>query len=578
MVKRLALLAAACCMLQTLHAQKMKTVFEQTNGEQTATYSQIIDFYTQLDKQYGTIVMKEAGATDVVQPLHVVYYNNKSNFNTQQVREQGGIVLLINNGIHPGEPDGIDASMMLLRDVASGKVTIPDNVLLAVVPVFNIGGMLNRGSYSRANQNGPQAYGFRGNAQNYDLNRDFIKMDAKETRTLVKLFHELDPEVFVDNHVSNGADYQHIMTLLTTQHNKLGGKMGSYMNDVFEPMLYKDMKTRGYDLVPYVNYWGDEGVDKGWEGFYDYPRFTSGFASLFQTMAFVPETHMLKPYKQRVESTYALMESFIKLSSENAATIKQARASDRQKLLKVKELPLDWKLDKSQPTTITFKGFADGRKPSEVSGTPRLYYDRSKPYTKEVPFYNTYTSQNNITIPKQYIISQGWGKIIERLQANGVAMTQLDADKEQQVTVYYIEDLETAKKPYEGHYIHSHVKLRKETKTIQFRKGDYVIETEQPARRYIIETLEPEAPDAFFTWGFFDAVLQQKEHFSAYVFEDEAAALLKKDAKLKQLLEDKKQADTVFAKDGAAQLEFIYMHSPYYEPTHNRYPVFRVEY
>ncbi|RYE25400.1 MAG: hypothetical protein EOP51_04225 [Sphingobacteriales bacterium] len=565
-------------MLQTLHAQKMKTVFEQTNGEQTATYSQIIDFYTQLDKQYGTIVMKEAGATDVVQPLHVVYYNNKSNFNTQQVREQGGIVLLINNGIHPGEPDGIDASMMLLRDVASGKVTIPDNVLLAVVPVFNIGGMLNRGSYSRANQNGPQAYGFRGNAQNYDLNRDFIKMDAKETRTLVKLFHELDPEVFVDNHVSNGADYQHIMTLLTTQHNKLGGKMGSYMNDVFEPMLYKDMKTRGYDLVPYVNYWGDEGVDKGWEGFYDYPRFTSGFASLFQTMAFVPETHMLKPYKQRVESTYALMESFIKLSSENAATIKQARASDRQKLLKVKELPLDWKLDKSQPTTITFKGFADGRKPSEVSGTPRLYYDRSKPYTKEVPFYNTYTSQNNITIPKQYIISQGWGKIIERLQANGVAMTQLDADKEQQVTVYYIEDLETAKKPYEGHYIHSHVKLRKETKTIQFRKGDYVIETEQPARRYIIETLEPEAPDAFFTWGFFDAVLQQKEHFSAYVFEDEAAALLKKDAKLKQLLEDKKQADTVFAKDGAAQLEFIYMHSPYYEPTHNRYPVFRVEY
>jgi hypothetical protein len=577
MMRKLALMAMALYTMQPLNAQKMKTVFETTQGEETATYQQVMEYYQQLDEQYTTISMQEAGATDVIYPLHVVYYNSKAAFDVQQWKVNGGIVILMNNGIHPGEPDGIDACMMLLRDAASGKIKVPDNVMLAMIPVFNIGGMLNRGSYSRANQNGPKEYGFRGNAQNYDLNRDFIKMDAKETQTLVRLFHQLDPEVFVDNHVSNGADYQHIMTLLTTQHNKLGGETGKYMNDVFEPMLYKDMKTRGYDLVPYVNYWGDEGVDKGWEGFYDYPRFTSGFASLFQTMAFVPETHMLKSYKQRVESTYALMESFIKLASENATAIKNARIADRKTLQTATQLPIDWQLDKTQPTEITFKGFADGRKPSEVSGTPRLYYDRSKPYTKQVPFYNYYVSSKNIGVPKEYIISQGWGKIIERMQANGVTMKQLEADEVKDVTVYYIDGYETAKKPYEGHYLHTQVKLRKEQKQVQFRKGDYVIGTAQPARRYIVEVLEPEAPDAFFAWGLFDAVLQQKEHFSAYVFEDDATALLKKDANMRKLLDDKKQADTSFAKDGAAQLEFIYTHSPYYEPTYNRYPVFRVE-
>ena len=555
----------------------MNTRYEETHGEETATYQQVIDFYHQLDEQYATIEMRTAGSTDVIYPLNVVYYNNKGLFDVQQWKANGGIVILINNGIHPGEPDGVDACMMLLRDAASGKIKVPDNVMLAVIPVFNIGGMLNRGSYSRANQNGPKEYGFRGNAQNYDLNRDFIKMDAKETKSLVQLFHELDPEVFVDNHVSNGADYQHIMTLLTTQHNKLGGETGKYMNDVFEPMLYKDMKARGYDLVPYVNYWGDEGVDKGWEGFYDYLRFTSGFASLFQTMAFVPETHMLKSYKQRVESTYALMESFIKLASENATAIKNARIADRKALLTATQLPIDWQLDKSRPTEITFKGFTDGRKPSEVSGAPRLYYDRSKPYTRQVPFYNTYAASKTVDVPRSYIISQGWGKIIERLQANGVLMKQLDIDTAMNVTVYYIDGYETAKMPYEGHYLHTGVKLRKEKQQIQFRKGDYIISTAQAARRYMVEVLEPEAPDAFFAWGLFDAVLQQKEHFSAYVFEDDAAALLKKDANLRKLLENKKQADTSFAKDGAAQLEFIYKHSPYYEPTHNRYPVFRVE-
>lgn len=573
MMKKLFLLLT----IAHMHAYAQKnTVFEESQGKRSATYMETITFYEELDKKYATGKLQEAGPTDVVYPLHVVLYNNRSNFDIAQWKNSGNVVILINNGIHPGEPDGIDASMMLLRDIASGKHKIPDNVMLAVIPVFNIGGALNRNSNSRTNQNGPEEYGFRGNAQNLDLNRDFIKLDAKETQSLVQLFHKLDPDLFIDNHVSNGADYQHVMTLLATQHNKLGGSMGKYLNEQLEPAIYADMKNRGYDLVPYVNHWGHT-PDKGWIAFHEGPRFASGFAALFQTYSFVPETHMLKPFKDRVEATYALMQSFIKTASENATQIKATRKQDRETMLKESAFTVEWLVDTTQPSKIQFKGYEAGYKPSEVSGQPRLYYDRSKPYTREIPFFNTYSPKSEMPAPIAYIIPQGWSRVVERLKMNGVQMRQLQRDTIMDVRAYTITNYETGKRPYEGHYLHTNVQASNEMKRVKLLKGDYIIPLEQRAKRYLIETLEPTAPDAFFAWGFFDAVLQQKEYFSDYVFEDEAAEILKNNPALAEKLEQKRKADPAFAKDGPAQLEFVYRNSSHYEAGHMRYPVFRME-
>jgi hypothetical protein len=552
------------------------TIFETSKGLKSATYRQAIEWYAELDKKYATVAMQDAGPTDTDYPLNVVYYNNSGNFDVKDWKAKGNIILLINNGIHPGEPDGIDASMMLVRDVAAGKVRVPDHVMLAVIPVFNIGGALNRNSVSRTNQNGPEEYGFRGNAQNLDLNRDFIKLDAKETQSLVQLFHKLDPEVFIDNHVSNGADYQHVMTLLSTQHSKLGGRMGKYLNETFEPLIYKDMKQRGYDLVPYVNHWGHT-PDKGWNAFHEGPRFASGFTTLFQTFGFVPETHMLKPFKQRVEATYALMQSFIKLCGENAGMIRQTRAADRADLQAQNTLAVEWEVDTTSKTMTAFKGYEAGYKTSEVSGQPRLYYDRGKPYTKEVPIANSYLASKEIILPKAYVIQQGWGRAIDRLKMNGVEMQKLDRDTQMEVTVYYIEKYETTPRPYEGHYLHSKVNGHTEQRTVQLLKGDYIVPVNQRAKRYLAEVLEPTAPDALFAWGFFDAILQQKEYYSDYVFEDEAGKLLKADPKLKKLLDDAVKNNDVLAKDAAAQLDFVYKHSSHYEPVHMRYPVFRLD-
>ncbi len=552
------------------------TPFERSNGKQTATYTEMTEFYKRLGGMFGTISIGEMGPADNGFPLRYIAFTNDGKFEKEDIRNSGKLVIMINNGIHAGEPDGIDASMMLLRDAATGKIKVPDNVVLVVVPIFNIGGMLNRNSTSRANQNGPESYGFRGNARNLDLNRDFIKCDAAETLGLCDLFTRMNPDILLDNHVSDGADYQHTMTLLATQHDKLGGETGNYMYKTFTPAIYGEMKKMGYNLVPYVNDFNNS-AEKGWHEFHESPRFLSGYAALFQTIAYVPEAHMLKPFNERVKATYDLMKCIIKLGSENIATIKKVRATDRKNLMTQKEFALEWKVDTTQTDTVTFHGYESGYKPSEVSGLPRLYYDRNKPFVRRIPFYNHYVPTQSVTAPKAYIIPKAWTPVIICLRANGVKMQRVNYDSTMEVTAYHIDNYETVKRPYERHYLHYNVKATPYKTKILVTQGDYIVWLAQPAKRYIIETLEPTAPDAFFAWNYFDGILQQKEGYSAYVFEDLAADILKKDPALKARLEEKRKADPEFAKDGSAQLDFVYRNSPYFEQEYLRYPVYRLE-
>ncbi|HEY0749810.1 MAG TPA: M14 family metallopeptidase, partial [Chitinophagaceae bacterium] len=479
------------------------------------------------------------------------------------------------NGIHPGEPDGIDASMLLVREITEKKYNLPDNIVLALIPVYNIGGALNRSKYYRIDQNGPEEKGFRGNSQNLDLNRDYIKADSKEALSFTRIFHMLDPDVFIDNHVSNGADYQHVMTLIASQHNKLGGNMGAYMNKTFEPGIYSIMKEKGWDLIPYVNHFGST-PDKGWTEFWDSPRYSSGFASLWNTFAFVPETHMLKAYPQRVNATKDLMKSFIEFTSKNGKEIQRLRNEAKAKVKNELLFPVKWKLDSTKHAVITFKGYEAGRKASEVSGLPRLYYDRNKPYEKQIPFYNHYVSTETIKSPKAYIIPQGWWKVIERLKANNIRMRQLTKDTTIQVEVYSITSYQSSPRPYEGHHPNAQVQVSSNLKQIAFRKGDYFIPFNQAGNRFLIETLEPIAEDSYFYWNFFDPILGQKEGFSDYVFEETAADFLKKHPEVRTALEEKKKTDTTFAKNSRAQLNFVFQNSPYFENAFQQYPVYRV--
>jgi len=558
----------------------MKTFAQQTpyelgNKNQTATYDEAIDFYQKLAKSSPQAKLLTYGSTDFGKPLHLLVLSKNKIFDPAEIRKSNHRILLINNGIHPGEPEGVDASMMLARDLLKENL-LPDDVVICIIPVYNIDGAFNRGNSSRANQNGPEAFGFRGNSKNYDLNRDFIKTDSKNSAAFQLIFNTWQPEIFVDTHTSNGADYQYTMTLIPTQKDKLNPILAGYLTKTMVPALYSEMQKKGFELIPYINS-VEETPEAGITGFLESPRYSTGYAALHNTIGFMPETHMLKPYDKRVESTYLLLKTYIGIVERDAQQIGANKRKADEAVSQQKDFPLNWKLNEKVWDSIPFKGFAAKYKPSTVSGADRLYYDRNEPYTKEIKYWNKFEPGTVVQKPVAYVIPKAWDRVIALLKLNGVKVQQLAADTELAVDSYYISDYKTASRPFEGHYLHNNVVLNTKAQQQQFYAGDYLVYVNQPQNRYIVETLEPQATDSFFTWNFFDSILDQKEHFSAYVFEDTATGLLKNDPALRTLLEQEKTKDPAFSKNPAAQLEFVYKHSKYYENTHLRYPIARLQ-
>ena len=552
-----------------------ETHFEKSNGLETATYQQTIKFYYNLAEVYPEISIKAIGETDSGEPLHLVTLNLDAVFDFSKIKEHNKRILLINNGIHPGESDGIDATMMLIRDIVQGKIEAPKKTVLATIPIYNIGGSLNRNSTTRTNQNGPKEYGFRGNARNYDLNRDFIKCDTKNTRTFARIFHLVKPDVFIDNHVSNGADYQYTLTHVFTQHNKMGNDLGDYIHTEMMPTLKQKLLEKNWDITPYVNVF-NQVPEEGFSQFMDYPRYSTGYATLFNCLGVMVETHMLKPYKQRVEGTYELMKSMIDITEEQGDKISELRNSALANFQSKKTYPLDWMMDTTKKTTLNFKGFEGHFIESKITGANRLKYDRTKPFTKKISYQNYFKPSLEVKIPDAYIIPQGWHNVIDLLKLNAVKMHVLERDSTITVESYKIEDYKTREMPFEGHYLHYKVTVSKNNQNITFKKGDVIIKTAQPSFRYIIETLEPQAPDSFFNWNFFDTILQQKEWVSPYVWEDLALKILDKNPKLKVEFEEKKKNEKDFTDQWYAQLDWIHKQSKYYEKAHLQYPIYRL--
>ena len=553
------------------------TQFEKSGGTETSEYIDVINFYKELSNTYSEISVFEMGETDAGLPLHLVVYNSDGKTQLNAIKNSTKNIVLINNGIHPGESDGIDASMLLLRDIVQNDSLKKSyqNSLIAVIPIYNIGGSLNRNSHTRANQNGPIEYGFRGNTRNFDLNRDFVKQDTKNAAAFADIFHAVNPDVFIDNHVSNGADYQYAISHLFTQHNKLGGSLGKFIETQMRPAIERSMATKNMPITPYVNVWG--GTPKeGWSQFYDSPRYSTGYTTLFNTLGMMVETHMLKPYKIRVEQTYELLLSMLDFTQDHSEEIKTIRRNTIDKILKKKTYPIAFEIDlQKEPSIIQFRGYEGKIIDSKVTNGKRLKYDTSKPYLEPVNYYNEFRPTKETTIPKAYILRQGWYRVIERLENNQISYTQFEKDTTLVVETMHIDNYKTRSSAYEGHYLHYNTSIKIDSIAVHFYKGDFYIPVNQNGARYLMETLEPEATDSFFNWNFFDTVLQQKEGYSGYVFEDVAEQILKENTFIKDAFEAKKAADKDFAKNPRAQLNFIYKRSLHYEKAHLLLPIYK---
>lgn len=551
------------------------TPYELGNQNQTTSWQQCITFYEKLATDFPSVLrFEQIGVSDNGIPMHAGVISSDAVFDREKIKREARPVFFNNNGIHPGEPEGIDTCMALARDFCTqpDRLAALGRTVFLFIPIYNVDGCLNRQNTSRVNQDGPELFGFRANGRNLDLNRDFIKCDSLAAQVFNRFFSAWDPDVMVDTHTSNGADYSYTMTLIQTQADKLGKALGGFLRDKMLPKIYQDMEARGWPTCPYVNP-VKETPDDGIEDFLEVPRFSTGYACLHHTIGFMPETHMLKPFADRYASMRALVETVLDFTIQNAGEIQALRSAAKK--AKNTHWPVQWKADYSKPSTFRFKGYQAVYSPSKIGSYTRLSYDRSQPWEKDIAYYEHFAEDVVIAAPIAYLIPQAWREVIERLQWNGVELARVQEDREYQVQTYRIKHVASRASAYEGHMFHDDMELSKQTETIQARAGDYLLMLNQDNARYAVETLEPQAHDSFFRWGFFNSILEKKEAYSDYVFEDSAFEMLQDEPELKQKFEHWSAMHPELLSDQSAVLDFIFANGKrFHEPEWRRYPVF----
>jgi hypothetical protein len=547
----------------------------QWRGDTSPSYPELVAYLKKLDKENKEIKLFNMGLSDYGLPIYVVIINADSDSTKTFEKARNGTTILINNAIHPGEPDGINASLIWIDEWIKQGKPCKSFPMVAIIPAYNVGGMMQRSSTSRANQNGPEEYGFRGNARNLDLNRDFVKMDSENAFTFSRIFHALDPDVFVDNHVSNGADYQYSLTYISSMRERLAPSMNELTYNLCIPSLEKELGNRKVDLFPYVELKG-ETPESGIIAFNDLPRYAMGYASLFHSLSFTVETHMLKPFKERVQVTYDFLDVLVKWTTESSTEIEKSRreAFDWSNLQKVYSYNHELTEEKD---SVMFKGYEFSKPIDPITNLPRLLYDRSKPFNKYIPHFRKYKPMNKYAIPRYFVVGGQEKETITRLRSNNIEFYTVKSDSVLKASSYRINSYKSLTKPYEGHFKHNSILFDKFEVNLSIKPGDILIPTKQRSRNFILAALIPDAEDSFFSWNFYDSYLQQKEYFSSYVFIDQVKFILDSNPKLKLDFEKMKKESESFRNSEWEQLYFIYKNSPYFEKSFMVLPIHSID-
>lgn len=538
----------------------------------TPTYHELIKYLKKLDKEHLEIELYAMGQSDYGEPIYVLLMNGAGDSTLTFAKARSKTTLLVNNAIHPGEPDGVNACLIWIDNWIKKGKNIPDVPVVAIIPAYNVGGMFNRSSTSRANQNGPEEYGFRGNARNLDLNRDFIKADAENTKTFTRIFHALDPDVFVDNHVSNGADYQYTLTYIASVKERMAPSLRKLTYGQLIPYMTKVLRKNRWDLFPYVELKGKT-PEEGIIAFNDLPRYAMGYANLFNTISFTVETHMLKPFPERVKATHDFLDELICWMSGHAKSIESERMKAREWTKSKTFFQYNYELSERQDS-ILFKGFEAEYIENSYTGLTHLNYNRTKPFSRNIPVYSHFAATDSIKVPDFYVLEAQEKMAKSMLQLNQIDFIEVPGDTSVDLYHLMVKQFKSLQRPYEGHFKHSEIEIAPPFKQLtKLKKGDWIIPAKQEKAMYIHTVLWPEAEDSFTSWNFFDSYLQQKEYFSSYVFKDKISEIFSSNPQLKIDFDQKRMNDSSFASSEWDQLYFIYCNSQYFEPTFMRLPI-----
>ena len=560
----------------------MQTHAEKTNYRQTPNYADTIAFAQELADASPAIEYRTFGHSGQGRELPLLVASETQTFTPEAARAEGKAVALIQACIHSGEPDGKDAGFALLRDVAISKSAagLLENVVLLFIPIYNTDGHERSTPYNRINQNGPESMGWRTTSTYQNLNRDYMKADTPETRAWLRLWNEWQPDLFIDCHVTDGADYRCNITYHHEHHAGIDDAVLDWERDVFDDKVKNATAAAGNVISWYLEFIDNRDLTLGTRDFNGSPRFSTGYVPLRNRPGILIETHMIKDYESRVIGTYDFLRAALtEVNNDPARLIRVGREADARTVRAgstydaARLYPLDFELT-DDATPFDLKAFQYTTEESEVSGDLRVVYGR-EPLDLTIPMYDTFRVTAAVAPPLHYIVPVQWTDVIEVLHAHGVHFRSLAETTSLEVESYRFTDVTWPSEPFEGRHM-PRFEVERLTETMTFPAGSIVVPVAQPLGKVVLNLLEPEAPDSFARWGFFNAIFEEKEYAEHYVLETLAREMMATDPDLKREFERLVETDPDFAASPSARLRFFYKRSPYWDPQMNLYPVGRI--
>ncbi len=558
-----------------------ETYYEKSNFKETPRYNETIRYCKQLADNSPYINYTTFGVSPQGRKLPLLIVNKNGQFNSEEVKKSGQAVIMIQACIHPGESEGKDAGLMLLRDIAINKkyYKLLDNLTILFIPIFNVDGHERWSKYNRINQNGPEEMGWRVTAQNLNLNRDYVKADALEMQSWLNVFHEWLPNFFIDCHTTDGADYQYVITYKMETGDNMDNNLAKWQKKKFIPAMEKNMFSKGFPVFPYVEFRNWHDPRSGLELLNATPMISQGYTALQNRPGLLIETHMLKPYKQRVDGTYELLKfslGFVNNDAKNLiALTNEADEYASSASFRKKKFAVKYKLSQTDSTLVDFLGVDYSIVKSDLTGGDWFKYS-SDPKTFKVALFDKSLPIEKVTLPEAYLIPPEWTDVIKRLKYQHVEMKVLDKEKTLIVESYKFSNPKWQEHPYEGrHRLKIDYEIISEERT--YPAGTVIVTMNQRNARLIAYMLEPMANNSLLSWGFFDSVFEQKEYGESYVMEVKAREMLAKDPELRKEFEKKKAEDPNFTKRAWTMLNWFYSKTPYWDTRINKYPIGKVK-
>lgn len=550
----------------------LTTDFEISAGVSSPNYADTMAFVDRLVAANPTqFKSKTIGYSNSKRAIKMLIASEQGFFDAGQMANSTKPTVLIQAGIHAGEIDGKDAMFMLLRDIATGKRRdILKKVNILFIPILNVDGHERSSAFNRINQRGPVKMGFRTNANNLNLNRDFTKLDTPEVKSVLAVINDYNPNLYIDVHVTDGADYQYDVTYgYNPVFASESPAISDALNRYFKPVIDQTLTEQGHIPGPLVFVMDKQEFKSGLAGWVATPRFSNGWGDLRSLPTILVENHSLKPYKQRVLGTYVFVDGAIEALATHKDKLANAVKKEQQfvpKQLIVKRGYAE------QADHIKFKGIAYSKNMNALSNQQEVSYLGKKQDYDKLPIFWQKEVQHTVEVPKSFFIPPVYTDIIEKLALHGVSINKLSGANTQPLKMAKVAQYSFDKAPFEGRFRVS-ARFNYEPATNVDLDGWFEVSTQQKAGELAVHLLHPEAPDSFFAWGEFNTIFQRTEYMENYALLPFAEKMLSDDPKLAKAFNKKLKLDKAFATDPEARLNWLYEHSPFYDQAYLKYPI-----